>query len=132
MNYRIIENYEYDGFYEEFKEDYLNSMSIQDLMEKYDIGKTKCYTMGMKVRKELNLKGKPKKELINQGNRFIRKTKRGKWEIIKTINGKKEYFGSYDDLDTAVIIRDRLVGVNWDKNLYPKIRDIVLLEVKIK
>lgn len=132
MNYRVIENYEYEGFYEDFKEDYLNAMPIKELMEKYDIGKTKCWNMGTKVRDELGLDRKPKKEQLNYGHRFIRKSSNGRWQIFKTINGKKYYYGTYDDLDTAIKIRDRLISVNWDKSLFPEIRDMVLLEVNLK
>lgn len=131
MNFRVIEDYEYDGFYEDFKKDFLNAMPIKELMEKYDIGKTKCYTMGVKVRKEEGLVTKPRKETSKNNVRFIRE-RGGHWQIIKTVNGKKEYFGSYDDLDTAILIRDRLIDVDWDKNLYPEIRDIVLLEINLK
>lgn len=47
-----------------------------------------------------------------EDTRFI--TKKGnKYEIYKTINGRKKYYGSFDTLKEAQKRRDELIVDNW-------------------
>jgi len=51
-----------------------------------------------------------------KANEYIRK-QRDKFLIIKNLNGKQEYFGSFDDLETARRERDICRDCNWDYDL---------------
>lgn len=51
--------------------------------------------------------------MINKKN--IITTKNGEYIIRKTINGVKEYYGTYNSLDTALIVRDKLMNDDWSK-----------------
>lgn len=41
----------------------------------------------------------------------------GRYYIVKTINGKKELFGSFDNLEDAIFERDLCVSCDWDMDL---------------
>lgn len=45
--------------------------------------------------------------------RYIRRVK-GKYRIQKNINGKMEYFGTFNTLDDARDERDYLESIDWD------------------
>jgi glutathione peroxidase-family protein len=38
------------------------------------------------------------------------------WKIRKSVNGVQKDYGLYDDLDTAIKIRDYLENIGWDYN----------------
>ena len=46
--------------------------------------------------------------------RYIRKTKAGNYKIVKWLNKKMVYFGTFHSLDDAMRERDLLVEFNWD------------------
>ena len=46
--------------------------------------------------------------------KYVTKNKRGKYEIKKTINGKREFFGQWDDKETAIAEADLLKKCDWD------------------
>ena len=46
--------------------------------------------------------------------RYIRKTKAGNYKIVKWLNNKMVYFGTYHSLEDAMIERDLLVQYDWD------------------
>lgn len=128
MNFRIIENPDDENLYNDFKKDFMDtSYSGLELMEKYGLGRTKYTSLRNKVCNELGLQRKPKKE---KSREYIVKNL-DDWVIRKNINGKKVVFGSYSDLEIAMKVRDELVKCNWDKNLYPQIRNIILLESEL-
>lgn len=47
--------------------------------------------------------------------KYIRKINK-KYSIVKTINGKQHYYGTYNTLEDATLIRDNLIKFNWDKD----------------
>lgn len=49
-------------------------------------------------------------------NRYIVKQD-GKFYIVKYINGHREFFGSFDNLDDAKTERDICLASNWDYDL---------------
>lgn len=128
MNFRIIENSDDGELYDNFKRDFItDTYSGLELMKKYNLGKTRYASLRNKVCGELGLNRKPKKEKSNE--HIVKHL--DEWVIYKKINGKKVFFGSYMDLDVAIKVRDELIKCNWDKNLYPQIRNMVLLEVEL-
>ena len=44
---------------------------------------------------------------------YIHKAERG-WMIVKSINGKMEYFGVFDRLEDAIAERDLLIKYGWN------------------
>lgn len=127
MNFRIIENTTDEQLYNNFKKDFIDtSYTALDLMKKYSLGRTKYNSLRDMVCDELGLKGKPKKEKSRAN--IVRNL--DDWVIRKKINGKRVFFGSYKDLEIAIKVRDELIKCNWDKNLYPEIRNIIVLESK--
>ena len=46
--------------------------------------------------------------------RYIRKTRAGNYKIVKWLNGKMVYFGTFHSLEDAMLERDLLVESNWD------------------
>lgn len=54
--------------------------------------------------------------------RNIRQVETGGYMIRKTVNGVRESFGTYPDLKTAIVVREKLKENNWDKKSLNKIR----------
>lgn len=46
--------------------------------------------------------------------------KQNRYRIVKYVNGKQVYFGSYKNHAEAEIIRDKLIECNWDKKRLPE------------
>ena len=130
MQFRVIEGgTDYDAFYLEFKKDFLNpEVTIENLMQKYGISRNRYNKLRQMVFDETGLVRKPQK--YGRDRPYIN-SKGGKWAIIKRLNGAKVHFGSYDNLDTAMKIRDELQKVDWDKEQLAEIREKALLEEKI-
>ena len=130
VEFRVIEGgTDYDAFYLDFKRDFLNpKVTMEDLMKKYKISRNRYNKLRQMVFDETGLVRKPQRY---RGNRPYINVKDGKWAIIKMLDGAKVHFGSYDNLDTAMKIRDELQKVNWDKEQLAEIREKALLEEKI-
>ena len=130
VEFRVIEGgTDYDAFYLDFKRDFLNpKVTMEDLMKKYKISRNRYNKLRQMVFDETGLVRKPQRY---RGSRPYINVKDGKWAIIKMLDGAKVHFGSYDNLDTAMKIRDELQKVNWDKEQLAEIREKALLEEKI-
>ena len=46
-----------------------------------------------------------------------------RYRIQKIINGRKTSYGTYDTLEEAMLVRDRLILCDWDKKQLQKIKD---------
>lgn len=58
----------------------------------------------------------PKPTNSKTNERYIHKIHRG-YAIIKSVNGKLQYFGIFDKLEDAILERDLLEKYNWDLEL---------------
>lgn len=58
--------------------------------------------------------GRPRKEGKDKKLRHIYKHSRGSYEISKCIDRKNYYFGVYECLEDAIIVRDALKSVDWN------------------
>ena len=135
-NFRIIENYEPDVDYEEFKKDFLNPMILKDeLIKKYDISNKVYCRYRDKVLDETGLLKKPsctqpdriKPSLAQRNSEFIKKV--GDFYVVaKRIRYTNYYFGRYSDYDTAKMVRDRLVESNWDLALGDELKKLYALK----
>ena len=56
--------------------------------------------------------------------RCITKTKKGKWRIDKTLNGKRTYYGAYPTKDKAVEVLEFLEDNDWDKQALTMMKKI--------
>ena len=131
MNFRIVEDgddAEYlNKIYPRFKKDFLNpEIKVNELREKYNLTQLRYLYLREKVLTETGLTEKPAstggRRLGFTQNTFITQNKNGKYCIYKNINGFKQYFGSYNNLDTARKVRDILMENNWDSGLYSKLQ----------
>ena len=95
----------------EFLKD-LQTCTIEELVFKYDLTFNELFNLS----KQLHTPDKDK-------FKYIRKTPSKSYSIVKSINGKNIYFGSYKDENEAIIIRDELIECGWDKEELPRILD---------
>lgn len=125
LNFRIVEvsesDREYEHLYNDFKKDYLNpDMYVKDIVAKYDIPPYIYREWSARVREEEGLARKPHCRFGSSPyitpNRYIYKLSKC-YGIHKEIDGVKEYFGKYEDLETARLVRDKLVKANWDRSV---------------
>lgn len=127
INFNIIEGEQDNINYDKFKNDFLNpNMTINDLIKKYHISKNKYSKLRAKICDETGLKSKPSinnnKRLLSTDTDYIHKH-RGKFAIIKSFNKKRYYYGTYDNLEVAKKIRDKLVEYSWDKTQLNAIKE---------
>ncbi|WP_405316217.1 hypothetical protein [Methanobrevibacter sp.] len=47
----------------------------------------------------------------------------GRYRIQKVINGRKISYGTYDTLEEAILVRDKLMECDWDKKQLQEIKD---------
>lgn len=123
LNFRIVEVSESDRdfncTYDEFKEDYLNPRySVPELKKKYDIPPYLYREWSAKIREEEGISRKPclYQQPLTSPNMHLYKLKDG-WGIHKKIDGKMKYFGRYHELETARMVRNKLVEARWDDEL---------------
>ena len=125
LNFRIVEvsesDRDYEHLYDDFKKDYLNpDMYVKDIVAKYDIPPYIYREWSARVREEEGLARKPHCRFGSSPyitpNRYIYRLSKC-YGIHKEIDGYKEYFGKYEDLETARLVRDKLVEANWDRNV---------------
>lgn len=53
--------------------------------------------------------------------RNIQLTKQNTYRITKTINGHREFYGTYKSFNDAVIVREELIKCNWNIHELPRI-----------
>ena len=56
---------------------------------------------------------------IQQRDKYI-EYYNNKYHIYKTINGKRQNYGDYEDIEQARYIRQQLIKDNWDKTKIPE------------
>ena len=86
--------------------DLKNGMSLEEALIKHNTN----------LQKELGrtYKRKPKKQSTDPNAHVYRCY--AKWAIKKTINKKPLYYGIYDTVYEARLVRDELIKCGWDKN----------------
>ena len=95
-------------------------LPIIEVYRRLDLGYTSA--MGHRIRKKFNEEyGEFRVTRKNrEGCKYIYETHYG-YAITKLINGVNEYFGSYNDVEVAKKVRDRLVESDWNKELLDSI-----------
>ena len=134
-NFRIIEGYEPDVDYEEFKKDFLDPyILVDELRKKYGISPRKYNEYRARVLKETGLWRKPNvaQQRFLKGLPLTRDCQcaeyiqnvNGDFLIVKTICYDTHYYGRYTDYETALKVRDILIENNWDKELGEELKRI--------
>ena len=121
MNFNIVEGEDtyLSEIYPDFKREFLNGTSINDIKVMFDISERKYYRLQKRVREETGLICKPKSKCrFNKFNEdyYIYKRDSDNYYIYKTLDGKTGYFGVYDSLEKAKFVRDELIKCDWDKS----------------
>lgn len=60
------------------------------------------------------IRDRPRKEGRDKKLLYIYKHSRGSYKIYKCMDGKNYYFGAYNCLEDAIIVRDALKSVDWN------------------
>lgn len=127
--FRIVEDTsEFRDIYEYVKQDYLDpKVRVSDILKKYNISNKNYQRIRKEIIEETGVTRKPMDydfdEHWRHETRFISQVKTTKkFKVVKVMNGKYHHFGVYDDLKTALEVRDILEEANWDKEVYKKLR----------
>lgn len=128
-NFRIVENdRDYSEIYDDFKKDYLSrEVTVAHMLEKYDISANKYRQIKKEVAEETGVNIKPTMHSVatkwKYETRYIDKLKNtGKYRVSKFINGFHKHFGVYDDLKTAIYVRDKLEENDWSEEFYETLK----------
>lgn len=124
--FRIIENADDGVDFDELVKDYLNPYcTIPEICKKHNISRRRYYHYKEMIVEETGVENKPSahkgrirgfEDTIN----IYKVELTGKFRIVKQINKKTYYFGDYDDMETAVEVRKKLIKANWDMEYYRK------------
>lgn len=130
-NFRIVEGgslIERSEIYEDFKADYISpNITVDEIKKKYGLTKNQYEHLRRRVAEETGINRKISKtkffKKFTHYSRFIDyQASSGKYRVCKMIMGKKTHFRVYDDLDTAVYVRDTLEKNKWDSEVYRQLR----------
>ena len=116
----------YDEYYDDFKKDYLNPyIRIPELKEKYDIlSKSLFRDFCNKVKFEEGISQKPHRKLLVRDTQNIKKNGNGFFTIYRKSNkNPTRYYGVYDSLDGAKIVRDKLYECDFDETIAKSLID---------
>lgn len=129
LNFRIVEVSDeergYEDKFEEFKKDYLNPFTSKvDLLEKYELPVRIYNDFIERIREKTGLDKKPIRRPMTSSMTYIYKLA-NRWGIRKQSSETKdmEYYGYYDDLDVAKMVRDKLYWSDWDEELAKQLMD---------
>lgn len=115
--------------YEDFKADYLSEhITVAQMLEKYSISYNQYNTIRKMVAEETGVNRKFSKTKYTRSwthhSRYIDYVKNiDKFRVSKVIQGTKTHFGTYDNEETAVYVRDKLEENNWSQKVYKQIRE---------
>lgn len=99
----------------EFIKDYCDkSISATKMQKKYEISPRQYRLVTRHMRETYNEKPRYYK---SPKRRYIYRNMYGLYVVRKRIDGVFKYFGTYETLDKAISIRDKLVENNWDKSI---------------
>lgn len=133
--FRILEGYEPEVDYEEFKKDFLNPFFlVKDLRKKYNISENVYKEYRDRVLDETGLWRKPSHahQRCLDGIVLTRECKSAKY-IQEVSNGfviakRKNYivklYGRYEDYETAKKVRDILIENDWDEEVGKELKSL--------
>lgn len=122
VNFNIIENYEPDFDYEDAKRDWIDpTLSTKEVREKYELSHARYRDFTTRVKKETGVYRKPTMNrepyFTNSKNaQYIRKID-DRFIVTKIRNNRTLFHGLFDDYETALLVRDKMVASDWDYDL---------------
>ncbi len=119
---------EFSDIYEDFKKDYLDeNTTVKEIRNKYDLSNPRYNRIRKLVAEETGVNRKVSKNVV--GTRWIHDRKfidlqrnTGKYRVSKVRNGSYMHCGVYDDLDTAIYVRNKMIEHNWDAEYYKELK----------
>ena len=134
-NFNIIEGHTVELDYGEFKDDFLNPYFLaKDVRKKYGLSIKQYMVFRDKVLDETGLTRKPTKNQYRVLEDLPSDLKyfctqhisecNGLYIIRKSINYSMKYYGRYEDYDTAVMVRDKLIECDWDEEVAKDLKTI--------
>ena len=114
MKFNIIENPERNYDPEEVKREYQDwNIPVKDIQEKYDIHRSEWRTLlkqwseeGIPLRSNRNRNSTPKY--------YTKDTRYDSYRVMRTINSRRRYFGSYPTEEEAQKRVQELEANNWE------------------
>lgn len=127
-NFRIIEgssDSDYEDDYPRYKEEYLAcTISVHDLDKKYThIPTTTLMRWRKRALKEEDMTRRNSFRPITYGNQYIVSRANGRYAIRKKMNGHDTWYGTYEDLETARMVRDKLHSCNFNEDVAKELMD---------
>ena len=113
VNFRVIENYNYEDNFESFKKDLLNGVTKRALQKKYNISSKIYNTWRWKVIDNLNFDEKD--YTSSDDDYFLRKSNRGYISLIRWDGDEKVSYGTFPDEETAEHVASVLMKFGWDE-----------------
>ena len=95
---------------DEFKQD-LKTHTLEETLVKHEISFNDA--VQLLIRQGKRKKKKKRKCNAKTGEKYILRTTTGKYIIRKYVRGTIRYFGSYDTLEDAIIMRNYLAKNGW-------------------
>ena len=105
----------------DFQNDLQKGMTIEHALQKHNLTlQTVWQELHYTPRGTIKQK-QHKKQQTNTGEKYITKNG-GKYLVRKTVNKKYKYFGRYDTLEDAVLVRDWMCEHDWNKSRLKALR----------
>ena len=119
VTFRIVENYSHEHKFEDFKTDYMNGMTKDKLLKKYDIsnGVWKEWSSRMPTKRfHTNTKKPRQKQIKHYGDyHHFRKNTYGHIAIVRRMDGHHYSYGTFPNKETAEMVCEKLLECGWDK-----------------
>ena len=93
-------------------------------MRKYKLPYHKFYALLNRVKEELGVS----ENRVTNSLKYIYNYNPTKYVIKKTIDGKLNSYGYYDDINVAIYARDYLETIGWDKSKWEVEKERIIEE----
>ncbi len=131
-NFKIVESVPSDVDYEVFKKEFLDpSTRVSDITKKSGMSGAEYRDYRQRVLEEEGIDKKPidwklrfrgaRHKILNNTTNIQKKD--GAYSVKKHINGEHKYYGRYSDLDTAKMVRDKLIECDWDDKVGAELKE---------
>ena len=124
--FRIIEGYDSEDKFDDFRSDFINGVRKKELLKKYDISNGTYLKWRDRIFEELpNLPRrrtggrqpqiKPRYRVCDDTGSFSKRTYQGNYTVCRRVNKKLVSYGTYPSKDIAEDVRGELALHKWNK-----------------
>lgn len=108
----------------EFQQDLQKGMTLEEALIKHNTNlQTVFRVLHYKDTNKNNIKKKTKSNSRSTGEAYIQyQVNQKSYLLRKTVNKKCTYFGRYETLEDAILVRDYMMTHGWDKSRLNSIR----------